>query len=257
MMSEIAAERSPLDPQRMHMEIEAGRLAYRQRDLFVCDPDHMSVPVERLLSQQFARELLAAIDADKANCAPGFSPKQASTVYIAVVDRDRNVCSFINSLFHPFGSGIMTAKTGIMLQNRGQGFSLDPSSPNCIAPGKRPMHTIIPGLVSKGGRAVMPFGVMGGAYQAFGHAQFLTRYFDYSLDIQEAIDCARYFAEPATGKVEVEVGVPSIAALRQRGHEIVRATRPIGGAQAIWIDWEEGVLAGGSDPRKDGCAIGY
>jgi len=259
MMSELATERTPLDPQRMHMEIEAGRLAYRQRELFVCDPDFAEVPVEQLLSQSFARELLAAIDPERANTAPAYLPKQASTVYIAVVDQDRNVCSFINSLFHPFGSGIMTAKTGIMLQNRGQGFSLDPSSPNCIAPAKRPMHTIIPGLVSKGAKAVMPFGVMGGAYQAFGHAQFLTRYFDYGLDIQEAMDCARFFAEPATGKVEIECGVPTaaIAALHHRGHEFVRPVRPIGGSQAIWIDWQEGVLAGGSDPRKDGCAIGY
>ena len=149
-------------------------------------------------------------------------------------------------------------KTGIMLQNRGQGFSLDPSSPNRIAPGKRPMHAIIPGLVSKGERAVMPFGVMGGAYQAFGHAQFLTRYFDYGLDIQGGHGLRPFLAEPATGKVEIECGVPTaaIAALRHRGHGS-RPARPIGGSQAIWVDWRQGVLAGGSDPRKDGCAIGY
>ncbi len=176
-----------------------------------------------------------------------------------MVDQDRNACSYINSLFASFGSGIMTPRTGIMLQNRGQGFSLDPGSPNCIAPGKRPLHTIIPGFVSKEERAVMPFGVMGGAYQAFGHAQFLTRHFDYGLDIQEAIDCARFFPQPETGEVEVESGVPAdaFAALRARGHALIPPSRPIGGTQAIWIDWQTGVLTGGSEPRKDGCALGY
>jgi gamma-glutamyltranspeptidase/glutathione hydrolase len=259
--SGLSLEKTPLDPVRMHMEVEANRLAYRQRDLFIADPAFSTVPVERLLSHDFARGLRAAINPEKANdTLPDFpAPLQASTVYISVVDRDRNACSFINSLFHPFGSGIMTDKTGIMLQNRGQGFSLDPASPNCIAPGKRPLHTIIPSMVSKDERPVMPFGVMGGAYQALGHAQFLTRFFDYGMDIQEAMDCARFFADPLTGKVEVESGVPTAAvtALRHRGHEIVRAAKPIGGSQAIWIDWGQDVLIGGSDPRKDGCAIGY
>ncbi|MGB0085052.1 MAG: gamma-glutamyltransferase family protein, partial [Rhodomicrobiaceae bacterium] len=240
MLSEAALDSGPLDPRRIHMEIEAARLAYRQRDLLIADPSFASVPVGQILSPGFAAELVAAIDPEKAavRLPEPPLPPQASTVYIAVVDQDRNACSYINSLFAPFGSGIMTPRTGIMLHNRGQGFSLDPGSPNCIAPGKRPLHTIIPGFVSKEERAVMPFGVMGGAYQALGHAQFLTRHFDYGLDIQEAIDCARFFPQPETGEVEVESGVPAdaFAALRARGHALIPPSRPIGGTQAIWID---------------------
>jgi gamma-glutamyltranspeptidase/glutathione hydrolase len=144
-----------------------------------------------------------------------------------------------------------------MLQNRGQSFSLDPDHANCIAPGKRPMHTIIPGMVVKDGEAVMPFGVMGGYYQSMGHAYFLGNLFDFGLDLQEALDLPRVFVTP-DGPVEAETGIPAeaIAGLEDRGHRVVPSGRPVGGGQAIWIDRSEGVLTGGSDPRKDGCAIG-
>jgi gamma-glutamyltranspeptidase/glutathione hydrolase len=260
MLSEAPLWSGPLDPERVHLEIEAARLAYRARDLHLADPAFASVPVSELLSLAYARQLLASIDPAKARPpAPEPALPRSSTVTITIVDEERNACSFINSLFTPFGSGIMTEKSGIMMNNRAQGFSLDAASPNCIAPGKRPLHTIIPGLASKDARPVMPFGVMGAAYQAFGHAQFLTRLLDYGLDIQDAMDCPRFFPDPETGKVEAESGIPAgtLAALRARGHDTIAASRPIGGAQAIWIDWVEGVLTGGSDPRKDGCAIGY
>jgi len=254
-------EAGPITLERVHREIEAGRLAYRDRNLFLADPGQSDVPVSWFLSEGHAAETRAAInDAHALARLPEFSGAgHKSTVYISVVDKDRNACSFINTLFHNFGSGLMAPKSGVMLHNRGQGFVLDPAHPNCIAPGKRPLHTIIPGMVAKDGRVVMPYGVMGGEYQAFGHMQFLTRLFDYGLDVQEAQDAPRFFPDPFTGEVEVEGTIPSdiMAGLEAKGHQLVRPEKPIGGSQAIWIDWEEGVLAGGSDPRKDGCAIGY
>jgi gamma-glutamyltranspeptidase/glutathione hydrolase len=189
---------------------------------------------------------------------PSPVPEHADTIYLCIVDEDMNAVSFINSLFHGFGSGYMSPNTGVMLQNRGQSFSLDPDHANCIAPGKRPMHTIIPGMVVEDGQTVMPFGVMGGYYQAMGHAYFLGNLFDFGLDLQEALDLPRVFVTP-DGPVEAEIGVPAEAleGLKQRGHEIEPSGRPLGGGQAIWIDRAEGVLTGASDPRKDGCALGY
>ncbi len=260
-MREIPAGGDPMTLERIHTEIEAIRLAYAERDLYVADPAQAEVPVDWLLSEQNARTLREAIDPDKAGSAlPDIQPPaHESTVYISVVDRDRNCCSFINTLFSPFGSCQMAPKSGVMLQNRGQGFTLEAGHPNCIAPGKRPLHTIIPGMVAREGRAVMPFGVMGGQYQAAGHMQFLTRFFDFGLDIQQAMDLPRYFPDPRTGIVDIEHTVPSDIreALGGRGHDLAKPSRPIGGSQAIWVDWEQNVLTGGSDPRKDGCAIGY
>ena len=251
----------PITLERVHAEIEAGRLAYRDRNLYLADPNQAEVPVDWLLSPEHAAQVRAAIDPVKAlSPLPEFTgPKHESTVYISVVDKDRNCCSFINTLFSNFGSVQMAPKSGVMLQNRGQGFVLDPNHPNCIAPGKRPLHTIIPGMVVKDGKAVMPYGVMGGEYQSFGHMQFLTGMFDYGLDIQEAQDRPRFFPDPFSGEVEVEGTIPEDiqAGLRERGHKLARPAKPIGGSQAIWVDYEQSVLTAGSDPRKDGCAIGY
>jgi gamma-glutamyltranspeptidase/glutathione hydrolase len=146
------------------------------------------------------------------------------------------------------------------LHNRGAGFVVEPGHPNCITGGKRPLHTIIPGMLAKDGRAQMPFGVMGGQYQACGHAHLLTNIIDWNMDVQEAIDMPRVFPdnEDIAGRVQVESSVPDAVrrGLQQLGHETYEPNRVIGGAQAIWIDWEDGVLHGGSDPRKDGMAIG-
>lgn len=250
---------TPIAVDRLHAEIAAGRLAYRDRNLYVADPDFADVPVDWLLSEEHARALRQDMRDGAAAPARFDAPAHASTVYISVVDKDRNAASFINTLFSGFGSGLMAPKSGVTLHNRGQGFVLDDGHPNCIAPGKRPLHTIIPGMVAKDGRTIMPFGVMGGQYQAFGHMQFLTRLFDYGCDIQEAMDLPRHFPLPNSNQVQVESGVPRavVDGLRAKGHEPVAPPKPIGGAQAVWIDWEEGVLTGGSDPRKDGCAIGY
>ena len=179
-------------------------------------------------------------------------------MYIAVVDAEGNACSFINTLFHAFGSGIATA-SGITLTNRAQGFSLDPASPNVIAPGKRPLHTIIPAIATRGDALELCFGVMGGEYQAMGHLQFLTRYLDYGMDLQEAMDAPRFMVGPSTGEVEVESGVSAQtrAALAAMGHRIVDAASPIGGSQAVAVGQGGAVLTGASDPRKDGAAAGY
>ena len=200
----------PLSVDRIHHEIEAGRLAYRDRNAVLADPD-------------------------------------------------RNVCSFINTLFWGFGSGIMAPKSGVLLQNRGAGFVVDPNHPNGVQPNKRPLHTIIPGMATKDGRPTLCFGVMGGDYQAFGHMQLLTRMYDYDMDIQMAQDTARFFPHPFADSVEVEAPISEDIrnTLRQRGHPIKPASRPIGGSQAIAIDWHTGLLTAGSDPRKDGCAMGY
>jgi gamma-glutamyltranspeptidase/glutathione hydrolase len=173
------------------------------------------------------------------------------------VDRDGNACSFINSLFQAFGSGILAPNSGVMLQNRGFGFRLERGHPNCIAPNKRPMHTIIPGMLTKGGRAVMPFGVMGGHFQPMGQTWFLSNLIEYGLDIQQSLDLPRVF--PFQGKLEVERGVPHdvVQQLAAMGHAVGHVERPHGGGQAIWIDRERGTLVAGSEPRKDGMALGY
>ncbi len=250
----------PMDPERLHIGIEATRLAYADRNAFLADPRHADVPVDYLLSAAHADELRALIDPEKAmeQVPRPKLPAHPDTVYLCVVDEERNAVSFINSLFNSFGSGYVAPKTGVVLQNRGCGFVLDPDHPNCIAPRKRPFHTIIPAMLAKDGRAVMPFGVMGGQYQACGHAHVLSGFLDHGLDVQEAIDQPRVFPS-AEGIVEVESGLPakSLHGLHGRGHRTGPPEKPQGGSQAIWIDWEQNVLTGGSDPRKDGCAIGY
>jgi gamma-glutamyltranspeptidase/glutathione hydrolase len=195
------AELDPLGPERFHLAIEAGRLAYRDRDLAIADPAQAEVPVETLLSADYAAEQRAAIDPERAlaDLPPSPFPDHGNTVYISVVDADRNAVSFINSVFDDFGSALVSPTTGVVLHSRGSSFRLTPGHPNCIGPDKRPLHTIIPGMALKGGRTVMPFGVMGAHYQPFGHVHFLMNLIDYGLDVQEALDMARLF--PRAGRV--------------------------------------------------------
>jgi gamma-glutamyltranspeptidase / glutathione hydrolase len=173
------------------------------------------------------------------------------------VDRDRMAASLINTLFSTFGVGICTEQTGIMLTNRGACFVLDPEHPNSFGPSKRPMHTIIPALAFRDRRCELAFGVMGAHYQPMGHAQFVTNLVDYDMDVQAAIDCPRAFFVGGTTVVERGLPAATLKALAERGHELALAPSPWGGAQAIRIDWERGIMIGGSDPRKDGCALGY
>jgi len=244
--------------ERFHLEAEAARIAYLMREQYIGDPAYAEVDVVRILSQEFADEYGSQIRMDRLLDLPVVTPPMnPSTVYITVVDRDRNVCSFINSIAHSFGSAIVSNKTGILLQNRGGGFRIQPGHPNCIAPGKRPLHTIIPGLVTKAGRAEMSFGVMGGQYQPVGQVHVLTNMLDYGCDVQEAIDMPRGLHYE--GIFQLEDGVPAavVEGLKKLGHKTTSVVSPLGGGQAIWIDWDKGTLTGGSDPRKDGCALGY
>ena len=252
----------PLTVERLHRHVEAARLAFRDRDAFLADPAQADVPVARLLDRGYLAGLRGLIDPARAlprlpAAGEAMLPAHRDTVYLCVVDRDGNACSFINSLFQGFGSGILAAGSGVMLHNRGNGFRLERGHPNCIAPGKRPMHTIIPGMLTKDGEAVMPFGVMGGHFQPMGQTLFLSNLIEYGLDIQEALDLPRLF--PYQGRLEVERGIPgeTVAALAAMGHAPALVERPHGGGQAIWIDRARGTLVGGSDPRKDGLALGY
>lgn len=252
----------PLDPLRLHRHLEAARLVYRDRDAFLADPSQVVVPVARLLSPSYLAGLRGLIRDDVAMPnmpLPGEAllPVHRDTTYLCVVDRDGNACSLINSLFQGFGSGILAENSGVMLQNRGFGFRVERGHPNCIAPHKRPMHTIIPGMVTRAGRALMPYGVMGGHFQPMGQTWFLSNMLDYGLDVQEALDLPRVF--PTAGKVEIERGVPAavLGRLRAMGHDLVGVERPHGGGQAIWTDPSTGIHVGGSEPRKDGMALGY
>lgn len=260
-LSRFKPKGGPLDPDNLHIEIEATRLAYAARDRFLAENENGAVPVDYLLSSELADQLAAKIDLSKAiGDLPLFDYQEhKDTVYISVVDKDRNAVSFINSIFSSYGSGIVSPRSGVMLHNRGQSFSLKLGHPNAIGPGKRPLHTIIPGMVAKNGRVVMPFGVMGGHYQAMGHAHFLSKVFDHGLDIQSAMDLPRLFPLPGTNIVECEERIRTSAGaeLAKRGFEIRVPAGPIGGSQAVWIDWERNVLFGGSDFRKDGMALGY
>lgn len=249
----------PLGARRLHLEAEATRLAFAARDRFVADPAQVSVPVEKLLSQSYADELRARIDPARAMApdAAQVGPIYRDTIYLSVVDRDRNVCSFINSLYFGFGSGICSPKSGVMLQNRGGGFRVEPGHPNTVAPRKRPLHTIIPGMAMADDRPVLAYGVMGGSYQPVGHVHVLTNLFDFGMDMQEAIDCARAFH--VGGRLELENGITHavMQQLQTMGHATARPEMPWGGGQGIFVDWQKGTLAAGSDPRKDGCALGY
>jgi gamma-glutamyltranspeptidase/glutathione hydrolase len=260
-LSRFEVKPDPLDLDNLHIMIEATRLAYAARDAFVADPAASDVPVDYLLSDRLADELAAKIELSHAiENLPAFEMvEHTDTVYIAVVDKDRNAVSFINSLFSPYGSGLVSPKTGVLFHNRGQSFSLAKGHPNMIAPRKRPMHTIIPGMVAENGRVCMTFGVMGGHYQAMGHAYFLANLFDHKLDLQSAIDLPRLFPLPGSNVVETEGRLRERhgAALEARGFKVKPPNWAIGGAQAIWIDWERGSLIGGSDCRKDGYALGF
>lgn len=243
---------------RVHLHAEATKAGYRMRDAIVADPDVATVDVEAALSDATIDRLAAQIRMNACAKPSAFDmPNHRDTVYLTVVDRDRNVCSFINSIFHPFGSTIRCEETGVIFQNRGLGFSLKDGHPNALAPGKRPLHTIIPGLLMDGERVDTSFGVMGGQYQAAGHAHFVSRTVDLGEDPQQASDAPRSFAHDGVLTLESTFAPDVADDLLRRGHEVVVSDDPMGGCQAIRIDWERGLLVGGSDHRKDGFAVGY
>ena len=244
---------------RIHLHAEATKLAYHHRDVLIGDPSATTPDtVETLLSEPTVAALRRRIDPTRA-MPPALwdEPEHKDTVYLCVVDRDGNAVSFINSIFHPFGSTRVDPETGILLHSRGASFRLIEGHPNAIGPRKRPMHTIIPGMLQKHGRTVMPFGVMGGHYQAAGHAALISGILDRNLDIQTAIDTPRSFAFDGLLEYEPTLNPETLADLARRGHALAKAAAPIGGAQAIRIDLQAGILHAGSDSRKDGCALGF
>ena len=253
-----------LSPDRYyHSLIEATKLAFADRNTYIADPAFAKVPVNELLSKDYAAKRRALIDPEKAMDNPPAGVNLGSdTTYFTVVDKDGNAVSFINSLFDLFGSGVVAGETGIVLQNRGNGFSLDPNHLNRLEPGKRPFHTLIPAMVFKDDKLFLSFGVMGGAIQAQGHVQVLSSLIDRKLGLQEAIDAPRYrFTEGKSVLLEDELGSSIIDSLVRKGH--VRAKPPgtmrssMGGGQAIMIDPTNATLMGASDRRKDGQALGY
>ena len=247
----------PLGADRAHIEAEAAKLAYDARNRFIADMD-TTTRLAHMLDPKTAEQLAALIDPKRAMDAslPGAESVHKDTIYITVVDRDGMAVSLIYSIFNGFGSGISSDKYGILFQNRGAGFTLEEGHPNELKGGKRPMHTIIPGMLCDNGTPYMPFGVMGGAYQPNGHARFVSNLVDFGMDAQSAIDAPRAFSDAGRMKVERGYSDAVRADLAERGHDVVIPDTPIGGAQAINMR-SDGVLEGASDPRKDGCALGY
>ncbi|MBY0586566.1 gamma-glutamyltransferase [bacterium] len=264
----------PHSPEFLHLFVEAKKLAYEDRARWYADPDFAKdVSIARLISKEYADQRRALIDPQKG--AMSYEPgdarlKQGDTVYLTVVDRDRNVVSLIESNFAGWGSGHVPGDLGFPLQNRGSLFTLEEGHPNVVAPHKRPFHTIIPAMATKNGKPWLSFGVMGGDMQPQGHVQVLLNIIDHQMNIQlagEAIRCRHDGSSTPTGgrmtdggEVLLEAGLPetTLKHLRDKGHR-VRLGNPseFGGYQAILIDEENGMLQGASEHRKDGAAAGY
>lgn len=258
---------NPLSSQRLHLQIEALRLAFADAFRYIADPAWGDLPLDALLSDTYAAERRALIHPQRAlmQVCPGEPLKGSDTVYFCVVDEMGNACSMVNSNYMGFGTGIVPRGCGFSLQNRGLNFNLDPNHPNALQPGKRPYHTIIPALVTheEDDTLFAVVGVMGGFMQPQGHVQVITALVDDGLDPQSALDRPRFCVqvqEPG-GRVAVEEGIPepTLAALATMGHPIERVSGMgralFGRGQIILRDRESGVLWGGSDPRADGCAL--
>ncbi|MEN3611264.1 gamma-glutamyltransferase family protein [Plantactinospora sp. ZYX-F-223] len=256
-------ELTDLDPaERLHWQIEAVKLGFADAHAYVADPERVQVPTAELLTPEYAAARRALVTDTAGMPAPG-DPARGGTVYLCAADRDGMMVSLIQSNYLGFGSYVVPPGLGFGLQNRGAGFSLDPAHPNVVAPGKRPFHTIIPGFLTRDGAPVGPFGVMGGHMQPQGHLQVVSATLDDGLDPQAALDRPRWYWH-AGRSVLVEPGLAAGAArdvverLRARGHEIAVEPEPssFGYGQAIWRLPDGGYVAG-SEPRADGCAIGY
>ena len=257
----------------LHLLIEAKKLAFADRAKFYADPAGQRLPTAELISKEYATRQAQRIDMAKAATdVPAGDPKltHGDTIYMTVVDKDRNCCSFIQSNYYGFGSSVVPGNVGFALQNRGCLFALDDTHLNRLEPHKRPFHTIIPAMVTKDGKPWFSFGVMGGDMQPQGHVQVLVNMIDFGMNVQEASDAARiqHFGsatptgqpmDAGGGVVGVETGIPleTIQELEKRGHRLVRSPGSYGGYQGILIDWKHGTLHGGTDVRKDGAAAGY
>ena len=256
----------------VHLFVEAKKLAFADRAKFYSDPEFNDLPIQELISKTYAARQGKRIDLKHAATdVPAGDPQLSAgdTVYLTVVDKDRNCCSMIQSNYYGFGSKVVPGDVGFAMQNRGALFALDDEHLNRLEPHKRPFHTIIPAMVTKDGKPWFCFGVMGGDMQPQGHVQVLVNLIDHQMNVQAAGDAARVrhvgSAQPTgqaadgAGVVQVESGITddALEELRQRGHKVVRAKGPFGGYQGILIDWQRGVLHGATESRKDGTAVGY
>ncbi|MEM6703893.1 MAG: gamma-glutamyltransferase [Acidobacteriota bacterium] len=266
------AEMGHLSADHLHLLIEAKRLAFEDRARFLADPAANPLPIEQLISKEYAAERSRSIDLQRAAQTVVSGPwSDSETVYLTVADGAGNMISLIQSIYKGFGSCICPDDVGFPIQNRGEGFSLDPRHPNCLAPGKRPFHTIIPAFVTRDEEPVLSFGVMGGDFQPQGHAQVLSSMLDFGCSPQQAGDAARVehrgSSEPwgaagskaGLGEVVCELGVSSDVCeeLARRGHRVCREAVAHGGYQAIWRCEEPRTYFGASDARKDGLALGW
>ena len=257
----------------LHVMTEAKKLAFEDRARFYADPDFYNVPVKPLLSKEYAAKRRQLISMDKAATQVEHGdPKliEGDTIYLTVSDKDGMMVSLIQSNYRGMGSGLVADGLGFIFQNRGAQFALSEDHPNVYAPGKRPFHTIIPAFMTKEGKPVMSFGLMGGAMQPQGHVQMVVNILDFGMNVQQAGDAARFHHKGSTqptwqermkdgGTLELESGVTAdvVKELKRRGHNIHITSGPFGGYQAIWYDTEQGVYHGASEMRKDGMAIGY
>jgi gamma-glutamyltranspeptidase / glutathione hydrolase len=256
-----ASSDGPLSVTELHKKIEAMKLAYADLERYNADPRFAKVPVKGILSKQYARERAKLIDPNKANCeiAAG-APPMSDTTYLSVVDREGNIVSLIQSNYESFGAGIVVRGMGFVLQDRGALFSLDPQSPNALAPRKRPFHTIIPAFMEHGDQHI-GFGIMGGANQPLAHAQFVSNVVDHGMNIQEALENARFTVSPERGcniVIESRVAPEVRHKLSAMGHRLdVRNeyTTAMGRGQAVLHDSKTKVNYGGSDARADGAAV--
>jgi gamma-glutamyltranspeptidase/glutathione hydrolase len=265
------ASLEPGSAEHLHLFVEAKKLAFEDRAQYYADPEFADVPVEWLISKEYAADRAKQIDPRRASTrlTHGDPPLDSDTIYLAAADAEGNMISFIQSLYFGFGSTICPDGVGFPIQNRGQAFSLDPGHRNRLEPHKRPFHTIIPAFVSRAGRPVLAFGVMGGDFQPQGHAQVLMNMIDFEMSPQQAGDEPRLRHDGSSspwgersadgGELVFERGFPDAvkARLAEMGHRLGDGVSAHGGYQAVWRRDDPRVYFGGSDPRKDGAALGY
>ena len=240
------------------LEAEIAKLAYRARDKYIGDPHFSEINQSLFLEDVFLQKLANEVSMDgliEPKTADNLIEKSKDTVLITAADKEGNSISLIFSIFDPFGSGLCSERYGLIFHNRGAGFTLQKGHPNELKSGKRPFHTIIPAMLKEKNGSLMPFGVMGGQYQANGHARILSNILDYRMDLQQALNFQRSFY--FNGYLSLEEGYRADVerSLSNMGHKIERPKKPIGGAQLVKYD-TSGILIGASDPRKDGCALG-